>query len=164
VVPVRTSERGAGIEELSTWGLTAGDRRFLWISLTVMAALLIAQGYQQARRSAFQVRVVRPTDAPMSPTSQSTGLSPASAIPERQPEPARTEPVQTKFLVDINSADWHTWRLLDGIGETLARRIVNDRNSRGPFTSIDDISRVKGIGPKTLAKMRPHLKLTEPPR
>ena len=64
------------------------------------------------------------------------------------------------YLIDVNRAPWIEWVLLDGIGETLAQRIVEDRAQNGPFSSIDDLLRVKGIGPKTLAKMRPQLTIS----
>lgn len=61
------------------------------------------------------------------------------------------------YRVDINSATWVELMLLDGIGEQLARRIVADRAQQGPFQSVDDLERVRGIGPKTLARIRPAL-------
>jgi competence protein ComEA len=67
-----------------------------------------------------------------------------------------------QFQVALNSATWVEWAQLDGIGETLARRIVADREQRGPFATPEDLLRVKGIGPKTLEKMRPHLLVDEP--
>jgi len=61
------------------------------------------------------------------------------------------------FQIDVNRADWPEWLLLPRIGETLARRIVESRHAQGPFESLDDVQRVPGIGPKTLANMRPYL-------
>jgi competence protein ComEA len=62
-----------------------------------------------------------------------------------------------EFQVDINHATWVEWMQLEGIGEITARRIVADREQRGPFASVDDLDRVPGIGPKTLAAIRPFL-------
>lgn len=62
------------------------------------------------------------------------------------------------YTLDINDATWVEWAQLDGIGETLARRIVRDRVDRGPFLEIDDVSRVRGIGTKTMERIRPHLR------
>ncbi len=64
-----------------------------------------------------------------------------------------------EYRLDVNSATWVEWMQLPGIGETLARRIVEDRETHGPFESIEDVQRVKGIGVKTLAKLRPWLTL-----
>ena len=62
------------------------------------------------------------------------------------------------YRIDINSATWVEWMQLPEIGETLALRIVEDRQQNGPFRSIDDLQRVKGIGPKTVEAIRPWLK------
>lgn len=76
----------------------------------------------------------------------------------------RGEPVQILtsegyvYTLDINHATWVEWAQLDGIGETLARRIIQDRDERGPFAEIEDVSRVRGIGPKTMERIRPHLR------
>lgn len=69
---------------------------------------------------------------------------------------------QFEYKIDINTATWVEWSQLDGIGETLARRIVEDRDQHGPFIDVDDIQRVKGIGPKKLDAIRPWLKLESP--
>jgi competence protein ComEA len=62
------------------------------------------------------------------------------------------------FQLEINSATWVEWLQLKGIGDTLAHRIVEDREQNGPFESVDDLQRVKGIGPKTIERMRPWLR------
>lgn len=62
------------------------------------------------------------------------------------------------FLVDINSADWPELAQLPGIGETLARRIVETRRQHGPFLHHQDLRRVRGIGPATLERLRPYLR------
>jgi competence protein ComEA len=64
-----------------------------------------------------------------------------------------------EFQLEINRATWVEWMQLEGIGETLAHRIVADRETNGPFVSIEDIGRVKGIGPKTIEKIRPWLRV-----
>lgn len=75
----------------------------------------------------------------------------------QRPEPLpiqRGQYFQTQFQVEINSATWVEWLQLDGIGPSLAHRIVADRKLNGPFESIDDINRVPGIGPATLDRIR----------
>lgn len=62
-----------------------------------------------------------------------------------------------EFRVDINAAGWPELAQLPGIGEKLARRIVESRERDGPFSSADDLRRVFGMGPKTLAKVRPYV-------
>jgi competence protein ComEA len=60
--------------------------------------------------------------------------------------------------VDINSADAGTLSTaIVGIGEKKAASIVEYREANGPFASIDDLARVKGIGSATIDKNRHNL-------
>ena len=54
-------------------------------------------------------------------------------------------------------AEWLELALMPNIGEQLAKRIVADRTQRGPFKELEDLLRVRGIGPRTLETMRPFL-------
>ena len=56
--------------------------------------------------------------------------------------------------IDVNSADAEELTALPGIGETLAGLIVAEREEHGPFLYAEDLTAVKGIGPKTLEKFR----------
>lgn len=69
----------------------------------------------------------------------------------------RAEPIAIDTRIDVNQAPWPELALLPNIGEQLAKRIVADRAQRGPFKDLDDLLRVKGIGPKTLETLRPFL-------
>lgn len=59
--------------------------------------------------------------------------------------------------VNVNTADEETLCRLPGIGPALAERIVADRSANGPFASVDDLTRVSGIGEKTLETLRPYV-------
>ena len=69
----------------------------------------------------------------------------------------RAQPVAVKLQIDVNTADWPELCLMPGIGEQLARRIVAERTTGGPFRDWDDLRRVRGIGPRTLEGMKPYL-------
>jgi competence protein ComEA len=69
----------------------------------------------------------------------------------------RAAPLSAKFLVDINKAEWPELAELPDIGPTLARRIVESRETAGPYVDHEDLRRVRGIGPLTLERMKPHL-------
>ncbi|MFV2061178.1 MAG: ComEA family DNA-binding protein [Gammaproteobacteria bacterium] len=63
--------------------------------------------------------------------------------------------------VDINSADAKTIaENLKGVGLKKATRIVEFRLENGPFRTIDDITKVKGIGPKILEQNKSYIVLT----
>ena len=68
------------------------------------------------------------------------------------------KPREYFYAIDINRSSWVEWAQLDGIGEKMARRIVSERDDHGPFRSIDDVGRVRGVGAKLLDKLRPFLK------
>jgi competence protein ComEA len=69
----------------------------------------------------------------------------------------RAEPLEARFLVDINAADWAEISQIPGIGPTLARRIVDTRQQNGPFADHEQLRKVQGIGPRTLERMKPFL-------
>lgn len=78
-------------------------------------------------------------------------------IVTRTPDPLLLErgaSFQRQFRVDINQATWIEWSQLEGIGPSLAHRIVADREAHGLFQSVNDLERVPGIGPAKLDAMR----------
>lgn len=56
--------------------------------------------------------------------------------------------------VNINTASEHNLQRLYGIGEATARAVVEYRETHGEFKSADELLNVKGIGEKTLEKIR----------
>ncbi len=64
--------------------------------------------------------------------------------------------------LDLNLASAEELQLLDGIGPRKASAIVADREARGPFHNLGELSRVRGIGPATVEKLSPHLTITAP--
>ena len=57
-------------------------------------------------------------------------------------------------LIDINTADVDTLSTLPGIGPTLAQRIVDYRDTYGPFFYIEDIMNVEGISATTFENIK----------
>ena len=62
-------------------------------------------------------------------------------------------------LIDINSAQWYELALLPGIGPKRARLIVTYRSANGPFNDVGELAGIKGIGPVTVDKLRPFVRL-----
>ena len=81
------------------------------------------------------------------------GPRPAGAAGRRSTQP---EPLRPGTL-DIDRAPAAEWVRLPGIGPSLAARIVADRDAHGPFAAPEGLLRVRGIGQKTLEKIRPFL-------
>jgi len=66
-------------------------------------------------------------------------------------------PLDYRFLVDVNEAEWPELAQLPGIGPVLARRIVDSRAADGDYRTVDDLERVNGVGPRRLEEMRRYL-------
>lgn len=64
---------------------------------------------------------------------------------------------------DLNSASAAELEWLPEIGPTLAARIVERRESVGGFSRVEDLDRVAGIGPATIAAVAPYV-VIKPPR
>jgi competence protein ComEA len=70
-------------------------------------------------------------------------------------------PLKAAYTVDLNSAAWPEFEPLPNVGERLARRIVESRETDGPFESVDDLARIRGIGAKTIERLRPYLRVSK---
>ncbi len=83
-------------------------------------------------------------------------LSPATAGPE-WPGPVQDQNENVLKPIDVNTATAEELQSVPGIGETLAKRIVEFRQEHGPFEKVDDLLNVRGIGVTSLDKLRPFL-------
>uniref|UniRef100_UPI0028121D6A ComEA family DNA-binding protein n=1 Tax=Cellulomonas sp. TaxID=40001 RepID=UPI0028121D6A len=63
-------------------------------------------------------------------------------------------PAPVAGLLDLNSADAAALDALPGVGPVLAERIL-ERRAQAPFTSVDELDEVSGIGPAVLERLRP---------
>jgi competence ComEA-like helix-hairpin-helix protein len=93
--------------------------------------------------------------------SASIAVNAAPAKPEAAaPVAAQIAPAAQSSRVNLNTADAATLqRDLSGIGEAKAKAIVAYRESNGPYTSVDELLEVKGIGEAILDKNREKLEV-----
>jgi competence protein ComEA len=90
-----------------------------------------------------------------------TGAATPADLTSDQGSPAVKRP--GGVLIDINEAAEEDLRQVQGIGPVLARRIVEDRERRGRFQSMDDVGRVAGVGRMTLERLRARAYVTPAP-
>lgn len=69
----------------------------------------------------------------------------------------RAPPLVARFQVDVNRAEWPELIQLPGIGPTLAQRLIDEREQNGAFRDIEDLSRISGLGPRTLERIKPYI-------
>ncbi|MCF7870205.1 MAG: helix-hairpin-helix domain-containing protein [Candidatus Omnitrophica bacterium] len=69
------------------------------------------------------------------------------------------QPVSKQIqIIDINKADSNKLQEISGIGPVLSLQIIEYREARGPFKTIDDLKKVKGIGKKKAKIMKNYIK------
>ena len=61
--------------------------------------------------------------------------------------------------IDINKADVAALTQITGIGPSLAARIIKYREENGSFEVVEDLMKVKGIGPKKFMKIKAQLSI-----
>jgi competence protein ComEA len=100
----------------------------------------------------YHIPRVGETPPPAPNTAGSQALAPvASAVEEEG------------GLIDLNSASEALLETLPEIGQTLARAIVAYRERNGPFSSVEEVKKVPGIGPATYERIRDLVTVRKPP-
>lgn len=153
-----------------------------WVGAAVIGGIgLVGLGYSLATRPTPAPAPVLVVPAPMAPRAGEPMQAPRPS-PDRLPgheegrpgasglaaTPARDGDQATKGLagsdapdrpglrIDLNTASAEQLQLLPGIGPARAAAIIESRRQQGPFASIDDLARVRGIGPATIEGLRPY--------
>lgn len=98
------------------------------------AAGLVSTGSRRGSRPAEGSPLIGPPAAPVPGRQPGVAASPASAAPR----------------VSLNTASETELTQLPGIGPALARAIVAHRSAHGPYRTLEDLGRVRGIGAATL--------------
>lgn len=87
----------------------------------------------------------------------------APAVPVLPDNTSRTSPtLEVVYPINLNTATPEELESLPGIGPELAARIIEYRNTHGPFAQTEDIVLVNGIGPKTFEKIKDLITVAAP--
>jgi competence ComEA-like helix-hairpin-helix protein len=119
------------------------DGRFALVCLLVLAASVALARRSELRPGGSLEPAVRESEPSRVPT-RGTGQGDA---------------LRDGVGIDPNRASSVELEMLPGVGPSLARQIVTTREANGPFRSIEELRKVRGIGARTLEKLRPFLRL-----
>ncbi len=141
--PIPTERAGTSRGPMPPWAWSDGARVLL-ASVAIVSAVVLAVSSRDSGHDRDRGRG-RPTVA------RSVSVS--------APDPA--ERGGAGLVLDANTAPAEALETLPHVGPTLARRIVEAR-AEGAFRSLPDLqARVRGIGPVTLARITPYLRIDE---
>ena len=117
-----------------------------WVKgLSVAALALLTGGIPSwAQQPGSGVEETQPPNAP----------SMAPVPPAAPAAPAMATETPAAMKVNINTADEAALSAVKGIGKSKAKAIIAYRQENGEFTSVDDLTKVKGIKEKSLNKFK----------
>jgi len=128
----------------------------------ILILLLVAGSSFLLGSSARPKATTAPVTSP-APTSQPTAIGDiSSALQDTPPasdatiatSPSAIAPTKISGIVNINTGSEAELESLPGIGPSKAKAIIDYRQQNGPFVTIEDIEKVKGIGPKTFDSLK----------
>lgn len=125
------------------------------IVTTIIFIAFVAGMYmgKTAQRADFSISV---QNGALGAENSGDALARSSAGTDSSAAAASLEQAQPE-LVNINSADAQALMALPGIGEVLARRIIDYRDEHGDFKHITEIMDVSGIGEKIFEKIENYI-------
>lgn len=150
-----------------------------WVVVVILGgATLFGLGYSVGRGTTIW-RVESPPQQFANVSTQSSSSSPTppenrAPANDMAPKPAAVETVvaptrptdpptsatgSIEAKININTASQAELELLPGVGPALAMRIIEERQRGGAFKRVEDLGRVRGIGPKTIEQLRKHVRV-----
>jgi competence ComEA-like helix-hairpin-helix protein len=145
------------------WGFTRQEQRAILFLLSTFIVGALVWWYRQnqpppavdsAEVVAFEDYAKKLEGEPQTP-----GLPKASVPAPLAPRPAAREEVgrrkstEAPAPLDLNAATYEELLRLPGIGPVMAKRILEYRETNGPFKHLEELKSVKGIGAKTYQKL-----------
>lgn len=121
-------------------------------------AMIVMQTAEIPRKDADYTVFVEPYQAFESPALENE-VSRTSGLSVLQSERENSE--ATAFYIDPNTAGLTELMELKGVGEVLAKRILDFRSAGGQFYRIDDLSQVQGIGNSIIESNRERLRIDQ---
>ena len=126
---------------------TPSEKRFLWFLATLLfLGFLVKEGRTHYRRLARSDENARESALQDFREGHKAYLAAADS------QAASLWRIGLEQQLDINRASLEELQLIPGIGPVLAKKIVDYRKKNGYFRTIDDLTEIKGIGPKLIQR------------
>jgi competence protein ComEA len=129
------------------------------VALGLLLALVLAPSVLRGRRHPAPARPC-PVEGRGEPPRHWLGCA---TDPGPRRDLAADERLALGLPIDPNTAGERELEFVPGLSRRLARAVLLHRLEVGPFTSVDDLLAVKGIGPRRLAQARTRLEVAPPP-
>ena len=139
---------------------TPGERKALLFLGTVLALGSVARG---TRALAHRDAVPLSAKAALEQQIQIVDSVRKRGRSKKGKKPKAVEPAPPA-IIDVDIATVDELETVRGIGPSLAQRIVQDRDSLGPFGSLEQLQRVRGVGPKLAERIGPTVTFSLVPR
>ncbi len=138
--------------------LTKNERRALFIVGLILAISAVVEwiGPHKTSTKQFDYSLQDSLFKVLSQDTNRTAPSSTTTKPKITRKKTATKPLQP-HSININTADAQTLEKLPRIGPKTAQAILQYRQTHGPFKTIDELDNVKGIGPKTIERIRPFI-------
>ena len=120
------------------------DKHYLRAVSFLVVLILIGTGYWGLRRFNPTLFLGKPDFIAV----------PNDELPNQKKE---LSPEEKPELLNINTATAEELQTLPSIGPAMSQRIIQHRKEHGKFASVNALTEVKGIGEKTLEKLKPYV-------
>lgn len=101
--------------------------------------------------------IIGSTAHPRGEVRSGSGSGPATGASASGADTGSADAATT--VIDLNSATLAQLDTIPGVGPVTAQNIVDWRTQHGRFTSINELQEIDGIGPKTFARIAPHVRV-----
>lgn len=117
-----------------------------------LAALFAGQELPMPGKTSATAATPQPSPQPPAAANNAAGVS-GSATGVVEPKSQKA----AAGVLDLNRASESELDKLPGIGPSKAKAIAEYRSKEGPFRTVEDLKKVKGIGDKTFETLKPYI-------
>jgi comEA protein len=123
-------------------------------------ALLGALWFAAAGVSALATAADKAMEDKKAPAATKPASDTKAATKDTADAKSAAAPKAGGLMVNINTASKDELKALKGIGDTRAQDIIDYRKKNGDFKRVDDLEKVKGIGPGAMKQIRANIAIT----